>query len=158
MKDNWIEKIMKVIKLKRKDNKEINLIGSNDTFSVAENRGKVTVINFWYTTCTPCVQELPHFDKVYKEYSDDISVIAIHEASGYNNNPDNVKKFIETQFEGFSIMFGYDDLNDPYYTLLGGLKAWPVTVIVDSDGVISKVTHGSMTEEELVMEIEKLIK
>lgn len=139
-------------------NKEINLIGSSDTFSVAENRGKVTVINFWYTTCTPCVQELPHFDKVYKEYSDDISIIAVHEASGYNNNPDNVKKFIETQFEGFSIMFGYDDLNNPYYTLLGGLKAWPVTVIVDSDGVISKVTHGSMTEEELVMEIEKLIK
>lgn len=139
-------------------NKEIGIVGTNDTFSVAENRGKVTVINFWYTTCTPCVQELPHFDKIYKEYSEYISVIAIHEASGYQNNPNNVENFIKTQFEGFSIMFGYDDQIDSYYTLLGGLKAWPVTVIVDADGVISKVTHGSMSEDELRSEIEKLIK
>ena len=139
-------------------NKDINLIGSNETFSVAKNRGKITVINFWFTTCTPCVHELPFFDKVYKEYSDEISVIAIHEANGYQNNPDNVRNFVETQFEGFSIMFGYDDPNNPYYTLLGGLKAWPVTVIVDSDGIISKVNHGDMTEEQLRFEIEKLIK
>lgn len=139
-------------------NKEIGIINSTDTFSVAENRGKVTIINFWYTTCTPCVQELPHFNSLYEEYSDYVSVIAIHEASGYKNNPDNVKKFIENQFEGFSILFGYDDPNDSYYTLLGGLKAWPVTVIVDQEGVITKVTHGSMTESELRAEIENLIK
>lgn len=138
-------------------NKEIGLIGSNDTFSVASNKGKISIINFWYTTCTPCVQELPHFNKLYEEYSEYVSVIAIHEATGYQNNPNGVKAFIESQFEGFSIMFGYDDPNNSYYTLLGGLKAWPVTVIVDQDGVISKVTHGNMSEEELRFEIEKLL-
>lgn len=139
-------------------NKEINLIGSSDSFSVAKNRGKVTIINFWYTTCTPCVQELPHFNSLYEEYSDYVSVIAIHEAGGYKKDPEGVKNFVDTQFEGFSIMFGYDDPNDPYYTKLGGLQAWPVTVIVDQEGVIVKVTHGSMTENELRSEIEKLIK
>ena len=138
-------------------NKEIGLIGSNDTFSVASNKGKISIINFWYTTCTPCVQELPHFNKLYEEYSEYVSVIAIHEATGYQNNSNGVKAFVESQFEGFSIMFGYDDPNNSYYTLLGGLKAWPVTVIVDQDGVISKVTHGNMSEEELRSEIEKLL-
>lgn len=139
-------------------NKDIGLVGKDDTFSVAKNRGKVTIINFWYTTCTPCVQELPHFNSLYEEYSDYVSVIAIHEASGYMNNPEGVKKFIDTQFEGFSIMFGYDDPNDSYYTKLGGLKAWPVTVIVDQEGIVVNVVHGSMTETELRAQIEKLIK
>ena len=139
-------------------NKEINLVGSTDTFSVASNRGKITIINFWYTGCTPCVQELPHFNKLYEEYSEYVNVIAIHEADMYKNNPDGVKEFIETQFAGFTIMFGYDDSTNPYYGLLGGKKAWPLTVIVDSDGVISKVTHGSMSEDDLRFEIEKLLK
>ena len=139
-------------------NKEINLVGSTDTFSVASNRGKITIINFWYTGCTPCVQELPHFNKLYEEYSEYVNVIAIHEADMYKNNPDGVKEFIETQFAGFTIMFGYDDSTNPYYGLLGGKKAWPLTVIVDSDGVISKVTHGSMSEDDLRLEIEKLLK
>ncbi|MBQ4570075.1 MAG: 4Fe-4S binding protein [Bacilli bacterium] len=138
-------------------NQEINLIGSDDTFSVASNKGKITIINFWYTDCTPCVQELPHFNKLYEEYSEYVNIIAVHEATGYQNDPEDVENFIKTQFEGFSIMFGYDNPQSSYYTLLGGKKAWPVTVIVDQDGVISNVTHGSMTEDDLRIEIEKLI-
>ena len=38
--------------------------------------GKVTVINFWYTACGPCVAELPYFDAVANEYADEASVIA----------------------------------------------------------------------------------
>ena len=138
-------------------NQEINLIGSDDTFSVASNKGKITIINFWYTDCTPCVQELPHFNKLCEEYSEYVNIIAVHEATGYQNDPEDVENFIKTQFEGFSIMFGYDSPQSSYYTLLGGKKAWPVTVIVDQDGVISNVTHGSMTEDDLRIEIEKLI-
>ncbi|MDE6690612.1 MAG: redoxin domain-containing protein, partial [Clostridia bacterium] len=36
-------------------------------FSVLESRGKVTVINFWYTKCDPCKDELPEFEAVYEE-------------------------------------------------------------------------------------------
>ena len=138
-------------------NKEINLVGRNDIFSISKNRGKVTVINFWYTTCTPCVQELPHFNEVYLEYKDYVDIIAIHEATGFKNNPDNVKNFINTNFEGFSIKFGYDDPNDSYYKKLGGLQAWPFTIIINGEGVITNITHGSMTKDELIYQIERSI-
>ena len=86
-------------------NKDINLVGSDDKFSVIDNKGKIVIINFWYTSCTPCVQELPHFDELYKKYNEDVVVIAIHEASIYNSDPQAVKNFIDSQFEGFSILF-----------------------------------------------------
>ena len=74
----------------------------------------------------------------------------------YDSNPQNVVDFVNNQFKDYNILFGYDDQEDPYYTKLGGLKAWPLTVIVDSEGIIAKVTHGSMSESELRSEIEKL--
>lgn len=138
-------------------NKDINLVGSDDVFSVIDNKGKVVIINFWYTSCTPCVQELPHFDSLYKKYSDDVVVIAIHEASIYNSNPQAVKDFISSQFEGFSILFGYDDLNSQYYSILGGKQAWPMTIIVDQEGVVSFVRQGSLTHDALEAEIVKLL-
>lgn len=138
-------------------NKEIPLIGSDDTFSVVENKGKIVIINFWFITCTPCVKELPHFNKLYEEYSDDVTVIAIHEAAMYQSKTEEVKEFLNNQFKDFTILFGYDDVNSPYYTALGGKKAWPTTVIVDKEGVISLVNHGELSEEELRAEIEKLL-
>ena len=138
-------------------NKDINLIGKDGTFSVAENRGKITVINFWYTSCTPCVQELPHFNKLANEYSDEVTVIAIHNGSMYDSNPQNVVDFVNNQFKDYNILIGYDDSSSPYYEALGGKRAWPTTMIVDQDGVCSFVVHGSITEEELRAEIEKLL-
>ena len=138
-------------------NKDINLVGSDEKFSVIDNKGKIVIINFWYTSCTPCVQELPHFDALYKKYSDSIEVIAIHEASIYNTNPQAVKDFIDSQFEGFTIKFGYDDLESQYYAMLGGKQAWPMTIIVDQDGIVSFVRQGSLTSEALEAEITKLL-
>ena len=36
--------------------------------NLEEYKGKVVVINFWATWCGYCVQELPEFEKVYKEF------------------------------------------------------------------------------------------
>ena len=39
---------------------------------------KLFVINFWATWCPPCVKELPHFQKVAKEYHrDDVSFLLV---------------------------------------------------------------------------------
>ena len=40
--------------------------------------GKVYVVNFWATWCGPCVKELPHFEKLNKDYkSNNVEVILV---------------------------------------------------------------------------------
>jgi len=41
---------------------------SGGRFSSEEQLGKVWVISFWATWCAPCLQELPHLDRLLSEY------------------------------------------------------------------------------------------
>ncbi len=49
---------------------EISMIGVSEIKEMLEKQDdKLYVINFWATWCGPCVTEIPHFEKVAKEYS-----------------------------------------------------------------------------------------
>ncbi|WP_033959123.1 TlpA family protein disulfide reductase [Psychroserpens jangbogonensis] len=38
---------------------------------------KTYVVNFWATWCAPCIKELPYFEKLNKNYSEDVEVILV---------------------------------------------------------------------------------
>ena len=116
-------------------------------FSLSANKGKVTVINFWATWCTPCVAELPYFQKLYENYGDQIALVAIHS----NLVTDDVEAFLEK--EGLQMPFGLDE-DGSVITSLGGSTQLPMTVVVDKDGKIVYNKVGSVTYELL----ESLIK
>lgn len=130
---------------------DIQLVGSDQTFNVMKEKGKVTIINFWGTWCTPCVMELPSFDHIKKEFEDQVSIIAIHDGPSYDAK--NVPEYIAHNWPEFDILFGYDTVDKDglsvYYKALGGDQTFPMTIVVDQEGIIKVVRQGSITEEEL---------
>lgn len=100
--------------------------------------GKVTVINFWATYCTPCVGELPYFQKLYDTYGAQIDIIAIHA----NLTTDDVQAYLNGTT--YTMPFGWDETGE-VMKQLGGSVALPMTVIVDADGVIVYNQEKSVT-------------
>jgi len=50
--------------------KDVSLIKYEDLEKhIQQQKDKFVVVNFWATTCAPCVKELPHFIEVNKKYS-----------------------------------------------------------------------------------------
>ena len=45
--------------------------------------GKPIVINFWASWCRPCTSELPAFDRVYREYGDDVTFLMVNLTDGF---------------------------------------------------------------------------
>ncbi len=127
-----------------------------ESFNVQDQLGKVTVINFWGTWCGPCIAELPHFDQVATDYVGRVTVVAVH--SDYKG--ETAADWITENYPETSILFAQDqgdEGNGAYYTALGGEGDFPMTIIVNKDGVITFACRGSITHEELVAAVEEAL-
>lgn len=117
--------------------------------------GKVTVINFWAYWCGPCVNEMPHFDRVAKEYADQVAVVAVH-----CDAVSRAKEFIRINYPSSFIHFATDNEKTPfgYYEVLGGSGSIPYTVVLDADGIIRKTFVGAINYATLKSVIEDCLK
>ena len=121
--------------------------------------GKVTVINFWGTWCTPCCAELPFFQQVAEEYGDNVSVFAVH---SYLLADETAADYIADNYADSPVNFLADYALDDngtsgYYTTLGGRGTYPYTVVLDADGVITKIFVSSVTYDMLKAAVEEAI-
>ncbi len=135
--------------------KELQVItseGISDTTVDPTSTGKITVINFWGTWCTPCVNELPYFDRIASEYGETVEVFAVHT----NMIRDTAPEFIEKYYPDSLIRFASDADGEEYYTTLGGRDTYPYTVIINADGVITHVYYSALTYEKLQEAIESI--
>lgn len=119
--------------------------------------GKVTVINFWGTWCSPCVKELPYFDQLAANYADDIVVIAVHT----NMIIETASPYIAEHYSNSNLIFAKDDgqeFQETYYTALGGRDTYPYTVVLDENGVIVKIFYEALEYEDLEEVVESELK
>ena len=115
--------------------------------------GKITIINFWGTWCTPCVNELPYFDQIATNYPDSVCVIAIHTNMVSETEP----AYLASHYPDSNITFARDYIIDGaegYYTTLGGRGTYPYTVVLDEQGVIVKVFWEALHYEDLAAVVE----
>ena len=118
--------------------------------------GKITVVNFWGTWCTPCVNELPYFDQIAADYADEVCVIAVHSSLSSDTAP----AYIASHYPQTRMIFAKDDaadatgLNGAYYSALGGRGAYPYTIVMDENGIVLEVFVSSVEYEDLKQVVE----
>ena len=119
-------------------------------------QGKVVVLNFWYTTCGPCLEELPYFYEAAREYGDAVSIIAIHVEQSWVND---VRGFIEDydhpEWNDGTMQIGWD--TGRVCEKLFRIQACPVTVVISPSGIITDLFDGGLEKHELVSSIENAI-
>ena len=126
------------------------LDGSSQT--TADMKGKVTLVNFWATSCTTCVAEMPQIVATYDKYKDKgYDTIAV--AMQYDP-PSYVVNFAQTRKLPFKVAI---DNTGKVAEAWGDVKLTPTTYIVDKQGQIVKKYVGAPTFDELHKLIEKLL-
>ncbi len=132
-----------------------NGISETETIDPTQT-GKITIINFWGTWCTPCVNELPYFDQIATNYGDDVTVIAVHT----NMIADTAPGYIASYYPDSNVIFAKDDASEDgttevYYSALGGRDTYPYTVVLDENGVIVEIFFESLHYEDLEEVVER---
>lgn len=126
------------------------LDGSRQT--TADMKGKVTLVNFWATSCTTCVAEMPQIVSTYDKYKakgyDTLAVAMSYDPPSY------VVNFAETRKLPFKVAI---DNTGKVAQAWGDVKLTPTTYIVNKQGQIVKKYVGAPNFDELHKLIEKLL-
>lgn len=122
------------------------------TRTTADLRGKVTLVNFWATSCTTCVAEMPMIVQTYEKYrSRGYETIAV--AMSYDP-PAYVVNFAQTRKLPFAVAI---DNTGGVAKAWGNVNVTPTTYLVDKQGVIVKRFVGQPNFDELNKLIERLL-
>lgn len=101
--------------------------------STQDLRGKVVMINFWATSCTTCVKEMPQMVDTYKKYKDrGLEFVAV--AMSYDP-PNYVLNFAETRQLPFKVAL---DSQGQLAKSFGNVQLTPTTFVIDKQGHIVK--------------------
>jgi len=126
------------------------LDGSRET--TQQLRGRVTLVNFWATSCVTCVAEMPKLVATYEKYRErGYDTIAV--AMSYDP-PSYVANFAQTRKLPFKVAI---DNTGAVARAWGDVKLTPTTYVVGKDGQIVKRYIGEPDFGELHRLIEKLL-
>jgi peroxiredoxin len=132
------------------ESKFVLLDGSTRT--TQDLRGKVTLVNFWATSCTTCVAEMPEVTATYNKFKDKgydtIAVAMQYDPVNY------VVSFAETRKLPFKVAL---DNTGNLAQAWGDVKMTPTSFLVDKKGQIVKKYVGQPDFAELHKLIEKLL-
>ena len=116
---------------------------SGETFRLSDHRGQVVIINFWGTTCAPCVAELPYYEQLKVAYPD-VEILAIHNRAGAKK----AKDFLADK-DWDHLDFALDSKEKGLLPLLNAADAMPQTIILDRQGVVTYNAQAPLTYEKL---------
>lgn len=117
-------------------NELITLKGEHITNSSLNK--KVVVYNLWFTSCSPCVAEMPALNKLKDSYGSNVVFIAITFEPA-----DHVKDFLKEHPFEFRIV------TMPKTQLEGKINfGYPTTIVVNREGKIAYIGTGGPTDHE----------
>ena len=132
-----------------------NTVKSDELFSA----NAVTVVNFWFTTCNPCVGELSELDALNKELAEKGgSLIGVNtftldgDEAAISEAKDVLAK------KGATYQNVYFDSDGEAGKFTTNIFAYPTTYVVDRSGnIVGEPIVGAITEKKQAETLQKLI-
>ena len=132
-----------------------NTVKSDELFSA----NAVTVVNFWFTTCNPCVEELAELDALNKELAEKGgSLIGVNtftldgDEAAISEAKDVLAK------KGVTYQNVYFDSDGEAGKFTTNIFAYPTTYVVDRSGnIVGEPIVGAITEKKQAETLQKLI-
>ena len=122
--------------------------------AISQWLGKVIVVNFWATWCTPCREEIPEFIEAQKKYGDQGLLfvgIAI-------DQPDKVQMFSKEFGINYPVLVGSMNTWSLLEAAGNRMAALPYTVVIDRSGNLVENYLGRVDLKKLEKRVIPLLK
>ncbi len=112
--------------------------GNTHTLSKLLEEKEMVMLNFWYSTCSPCLSEFPYINEAYLEYQDKIEILAINSIDSENESAEVVSTFKAGNAISFPMLKDFD------LAASFNVTAYPTTVLIDRYGVVCLIEEGAI--------------
>ena len=138
-------------------------LDGNDVDESLFAKNKVTVVNFWFSGCKPCVEELSKLNELNEKIKEMGGEVVGINTDTLDDNQDGIKEAKEIlKAQGASyknLTFESDSTVGKY---AGNIMAFPTTVLVDKDGnIIGEPFMGGIDDqsnyEQLMKQIQSVL-
>lgn len=119
-------------------------------FSLQQLKGKSIVLNFWHTSCVPCIAEMPLLNKLVKKYEGrDVIFISVSP-----NSSAELQGFFRSRTFDYIKVASVDTRS-----VFSPFPGWPIHIIIDGNGVIQFSALGKQEkiEEKLIDSLEQVL-
>lgn len=100
---------------------------------------KPSLVNLWFTTCAPCIEEMPYLNKLKDKYKDQVNFVSIT-----FNNKIEVEKFLEKRAFNFTHI-----IDEKAFLKEKNIPQYPINIFVDKNGIVKNVDGNiSMIKNE----------
>lgn len=110
------------------------------SFELRSLQGKVVILNFWASWCSPCVEEVPSLIKLVKEFKGDIQLIAVSGDSSIEDIQVFLKSFPELKNVNIKIVWDEDRSLMKQFNI----SRLPESLVLDKDQKLVKKLVGSI--------------
>jgi cytochrome c biogenesis protein CcmG, thiol:disulfide interchange protein DsbE len=108
---------------------------------ISEMRGRVLLVNFWATWCSPCRQEMPLLQAAADRYGEQLVVLAVNN----DEAPETVAKYVGEANLRFPVLLDPGGKAARLYRVQG----FPTSVFIDPQGVIRYRHAGLLNQDTL---------
>ncbi len=154
---NIVNDIGELTKFPSFDGKDLddNGVKSGELFS----KNKVTVINFWFTSCNPCVGELSDLEELNKKLNEkggEVIGINSFTIDGDKSAIAEAKELLSKK--GITYKNIWFDSNSEAGTFTSGIYSYPTTYVIDRNGnIVGEPIVGAITEKKQAKVLEEQI-
>lgn len=121
---------------------EARVLGSGDEIALTALRGRVVLLNTWATWCTPCRQEMPGFEALYRKYRQrGLTVVGVNVDEGRADA--SVERYVEALGLSFPILRDPQNRFSKRFRVLGV----PETFLINRAGRIVHHWRGLMAAD-----------
>jgi peroxiredoxin len=122
---------------------------TGETRTFADFAGTPLVVNFFSSTCAPCIDEMPDLEAVHQTFEDRVTFLGI----SFQDRRSDAQRIVDQTGVTYPLA---EDLDGTVFNALEA-NVMPTTVFISAQGEVIDVRSGRMSAGEIQQRVERLI-